>query len=226
MPSSPDYPLAVDPDRAALWRALESYRGEHPLAQLDVFRDHLRTIDVRVVDPDFKKVPLEERHDSVENVLAAAGAAAARVNRLLLLTPAEGEERAFRPERLRDERGLFAWGRGVEVRERRVRGESVYATSTPLWVPIGGDLMPTEKFVAEVKLFHPPGIIDPDTTYGLSIDAGEMLRRQNALPVFFDSAEEARAAAFKEADRRLDQAAHQLDGVGEETTSAPSLAAA
>ena len=70
---------------------LHGYRPQHPKARIDVKRYNSVCVWIRVVDPDFARMDLNDRDDSVWDALevSVSEETLAEVSWLVLLTPKE-----------------------------------------------------------------------------------------------------------------------------------------
>lgn len=71
-------------------QALDEYQAHHPRSQIDVYRYDPVSVRIRVIDPEFKRRSVPERHEAVWKYLrSVSDAAQGDVSTLVLVTPAE-----------------------------------------------------------------------------------------------------------------------------------------
>ncbi len=72
--------------------ALEQYQRDHPDARIDLYRKDAFSIRVRIIDPRFRRMSLDERHDLVWKYLdSLTDEAVADISMLVLIAPSEAK---------------------------------------------------------------------------------------------------------------------------------------
>ena len=74
-------------------QALAEYQAGHNSAEIMLFRANSASIDIRIIDPDFKGLNRADRHDLIWNLLEKVNEdTLTHVTVVLLLTPSETAE--------------------------------------------------------------------------------------------------------------------------------------
>lgn len=191
-----------DPDITGILKVLEEYPHDHPLAEVGVFRRRQDAISVRIVDPSFHGMSWKQRDERIWHLLEeTSDDITKRISVLLLMTPKEAAAAHFMTAEFDedDPNGPVRFMKeGVSFRERLDSHEVFITIGRPL-LP---DLEVSKRLDAAFKFDFPPGIMTADDE-PLSVDTGHLLRDNQFAPRWFDTVEQARAAAVAEARGRL-----------------------
>jgi stress-induced morphogen len=83
-PASPQVQRVLD--------VLRTYKDDHPLAEIDAYRQNSASIRIRVIDPDFQGMDRVARHDTIWKILELLPEdIVSQITVLLPLTPDERE---------------------------------------------------------------------------------------------------------------------------------------